>query len=398
MTTRLCALAALCFCAGCASEAQTPLLPGENYSRKDALTGVEKGNPVVLAVLRFEADTGLWPHDLSELVPDYLTAEDIVPWRYHTFHHDDFALVYLGPLNGGTLHYDRDPGKDGAWNVWWNEGERRHIDNLDVERPPAPAASPPAQQAVRRLAALRKRVEAMPDRVVHREGLMKHHFDRGRFEDARTVCVGCIEKWPDYWWPYLILARINSRLGDTSDAERRLKALAERWDDFFGYAFLAQFYFDRKDAEPCKAALRRALRPAPTRHKEQYTYEQIGHRHSWVDNGYYHNAAYLAYRLGDRPLCLAVCDRWQEFVRDVQRYGGEEQRVLRVVCAANASDWDAAAGLLRAMREPPDYAAWQEDGIRALERVVKDRNARYEYDPKLFRQVGVPLTAEFDYK
>ncbi len=333
-------------------------------------------------------------------MPDYLTAEDIGPWRYHTFHHDDFALVYLGPLTGGTLRYDRDPGRPGTWNVWRvDRAERQHIDKLDVVQPLPPKTTlTPDQQANKRLALLRNRVGAMPDRVGHRAGLVRHYFDLGQFEEARTVCVACVERWPDYWWPYLMLARIEVRLGDQSDAERRLRGLAGRWDDFFGYAFLAQFYFDSKDTEKCKAALRQALKPAPTRHKEQYPFEQIGHHQSWVDDCYYHNAAYLAYRMGDRGLCLAICDRWRGFVGAVQGYGGVEERALRVACAVNESDWDEAAGLLRAMRQPPDYAAWQEDGIGALERVVRERNAGYEYDPKLFREAGAPLTVEFDYK
>jgi tetratricopeptide (TPR) repeat protein len=227
---------------------------------------------------------------------------------------------------------------------------------------------------------------------------MKHYFELEQFEQARAVCVACIEKWPDYWWPYLMLAKIEGRLADRSDSERRLRGLAERWNDFFGYAFLAQFYFDGGDFEKSKAALRRALEPAPTRPKDDYPFERIGYRTSWVDDCYYHNAAYLAYRMGDRPLCLAVCDRWRGFVRDVQGYGGVEERALRVVCAANEADWGKATELLRAMRESPDHAAWQYDGIELLERVTREKNARYAYDPSLFRPTGVPLGVEFDYK
>lgn len=400
MTMRLAILAFIGFSVGCGRDVGTPLQPGENYSLTDALAGVERGKPVVLAVLRFEADTGLWPDELGELVSDYLSAQDVKPWRYRTFHRDDFASIYLGPLTGGTLHYDRDPGKPGAWNVWWeDQKERLHIDKLDVVQPqPPPTTLTPDQQASRRLALLRRRVEAMPDRVVHRAGLMKEYFDLGRFKDARAVCIDCIETWPDYWWSYLMLAKIEARLGDQSDAERRLEGLAERWDDFFGYAFLAQLYFDRKDMEKCTAALRRALKPAPTRHKEQYPFEQIGHRQSCADDCYYHNAACLAYWMGDRTLCLAICDRWREFVRDIQHYGGVEERVLRVVCAVNEADWDTAAGLLQAMRQPPNSAPWQEAGIRALEGLVREKNAQYEYDPKLFRPAGAPLSVEFDYK
>src|SRR4051794_27385542 len=109
-----------------------------------------------------------------------------------------------------------------------------------------------------------------------------------------------------------------------ADAERRLQGLAKRWDDFYGFAFLAHFYFDRKDVEKCKAALRQALKPEPTRLKERYSFEQIGYHQSWVDDCYYHNAACCAYRMGDRPLCLAICDRWRQLARDIQNDGGEE--------------------------------------------------------------------------
>ncbi|HEV3203620.1 MAG TPA: hypothetical protein VGY77_04525 [Gemmataceae bacterium] len=113
---------------------------------------------------------------------------------------------------------------------------------------------------------------------------MKHYFELRSYDEARKVCLSCVEKWPDYWWSYLMLAKIESKLGDQSDGERRLAALAERWEDFFGYAFLAQFYFNRKEFEKSKQALQKALRPDPTRHKDQYAYEQIGSRESWVDD------------------------------------------------------------------------------------------------------------------
>jgi hypothetical protein len=64
----------------------------------------------------------------------------------------------------------------------------------------------------KRLALLRRRIETWPDRISHRIGLMKHYFDLGQFEPARTVCAACIERWPDYWWSYLMLAKIEDRL------------------------------------------------------------------------------------------------------------------------------------------------------------------------------------------
>ena len=394
---RLLLLLTIGFSIGCNRENGTRLLPGEKYSVQDALSGIERGKPVVLGILQFEADTGIWPHDLSELVPGYLTAGEIKAWRYHTFHHDDFALAFLGPLNGGTLHYDRDPGEPGAWNVWWYEGERQHIDKLEVVQPqPSATNLLPEMRSVKRHAILRQRIQSMPDRIVFRIGLMKHYFNLGQFNESRAICIECIEKWPDYWWSYLMLAKIEAKLGDQSESERRLKGLAARWNDFFGYAFLAQFYFDRKESEKCKDALQQSLKSAPTRHKDLYSFEQIGGRQSWVADCYYHNAAYLAYRMGNRELCLEICKSWREFVNVVQHYGGVEEKVLRVVCAVNEADWDKASRLLQEMREPANFAQWQDAGINKLEGIVRERNSRYEYNPKLFRPAGAPLTIDFE--
>jgi hypothetical protein len=71
----------LLFCCGCG----TKLQPGENYSRAEAQEGLKHGQPVVQAIFRFEADHGLWPDTLQDLVPNYLTAEEARLWRYHTF-------------------------------------------------------------------------------------------------------------------------------------------------------------------------------------------------------------------------------------------------------------------------------------------------------------------------
>lgn len=393
-------LIGLCLGFGCGPASPARLLPGENYSRKEALAGVELGKPIVQAIYRYESDTGCWPYNLDELVPAYVNEGDIKSWRYHAFCHDDFALVYRGPLAGGTLHFDHDAWKPDAWNVWWEDRfEHQHIEKLDVEQPRPGASTLTAdERARRRHDLLRKRIDAMPDRVVHRVGLMKHFFDLGRYDAARSVCVACIEKWPDYWWSYLMLAKIESRLGDQGDAERRLVGLAERWNDFFGYAFLAQFYFDNKETAKSTRALQSALRCTPTRLKEQYTFEQIGSRESWVEDCYYHNAAYLAYRMGDHRLCLAVCDAWRQFVERVQRYGGVEERALRIVCAVNDADWDRARDLLEAMKHAPEYASWQQAGVQTLADVIRDRKADYVYDPRLLGPAGAPLRVELDYK
>ncbi len=387
-------------CLGCGSHERDRLLPGENYSRSEALIGVDLGKPIVDAIYRFESDTGLWPNDLAELVPGYLASVDTKLWRYHTFNHDDFALVYLGPLACGTLHFDHDSWRADAWNAWWSEDEeRRHIDKLDVEQPlPAASILNADQKASKRHNLLRSRIEAVPNRINHRVGLMKHFFELERYNDAREICLLCIDTWPDYWLSYLLLAKIESYLGDQSESERRLAGLAARWDDFFGYMFLAQFYFGREEFAKSSQALQKSLVPAPTRHKDLYAYEQIGARDSWVADCYSHVAANLAYQMGDRQLCLAICDRWRGFVKEVQGYGGVEERALRIVCAVNDGAWDRATDLLEKMKRHPDYSQWQSDGIQKLGAVISHRNAEYVYNPRLFRDGGAPFRVEFSYK
>ena len=50
------------------------------------------------------------------------------------------------------------------------------------------------------------------------------------------------------------------------------------------------------------------------------------------------------------------------------------------------------------MRESPEYAEWQHGGVQTLERIIQEKNARYENNPRLFSQSGVPLVIEFDSK
>jgi tetratricopeptide (TPR) repeat protein len=303
-------------------------------------------------------------------------------------------------VTGGALHFDHDAWRSDGWRVHWNDRtELGHTEQLSVEQPRPEAPKQTADEKARkRYDLLRKRIGAMPDRIAHRVGLMKHYFDLRQYDEARKLCVACIEKWPDYWWSYMMLAKIESRMGDQKDSERRLIGLAERWGDFFGYAFLAQFHFDRREFDRSKESLRSALKTAPTRHKDRYAFEQIGHRDCLVDDCYYHNAAHLAYRMDDRMLCLEICDQWKRFVKEIQGYGGVEERVLRIVCAVNDSEWDRAKVLFEAMRHDPDYAPWQEVGIQKVGDVINDKNPKYVYDPKLFRNSGSPLDVEFNYK
>ena len=75
-------LIGLCFSFGCDSGGRVQLLPGENYSHQQALAGVELGKSIVQAIYNFESDTGSWPQDLGELVPDYLPGvEGPFPFR-----------------------------------------------------------------------------------------------------------------------------------------------------------------------------------------------------------------------------------------------------------------------------------------------------------------------------
>ncbi len=48
-------LVALVACAVCGARRGSPLLSGEDFSHKNALAGVERGKPVVLAVLLHDA-------------------------------------------------------------------------------------------------------------------------------------------------------------------------------------------------------------------------------------------------------------------------------------------------------------------------------------------------------
>jgi tetratricopeptide (TPR) repeat protein len=384
---------------GCGSNPGAKLLPGENYSVSDANTGTQLGQSLVAAIYRYEADHECWPGNLNELVPDYTSVDAIKVWRYHTFHHDDFGLCYLGPLTGGTLHFAHRSWHADHWQVSWGPSESGTTDTLDVEptkREPSKLTA--EQRSSRKYVLLQRRIQAEPRRINHRTGLMKFYWDQSRFADAKQVCEQCIETWPDYWWSYFMLAKIESKLGDQSGSQRRLEMLAERWKDFFGYAFLAQFHFDRNDFELCKVALKQAVDCTPCQFKEQYEFDQIGAHESLVGDCHYHNAAWLAYQMKDRDLCLAVCERWRQYCETIQRYGGVEERAMRVVCAINASDWSNAELLLNGMKIHREKASWQDDGIERLRSQIEQKNTKYQYDPALFRKTGVPLTLEFDYK
>src|SRR5262245_49306872 len=51
-------------------------------SPADQKAAVASGRPVVEAIYRYRSEVGLWPCELADLVPRYLTTEAIQGWAY----------------------------------------------------------------------------------------------------------------------------------------------------------------------------------------------------------------------------------------------------------------------------------------------------------------------------
>lgn len=371
------ASAALVFWVGCG------LTGGRPYSTDAALAVADRGDAIVRAAYDFHHRTGLWPADLAELGPASDEAGGPADWQVTSWYDGSWNLEYTGPFHGGTIQFHHEAAGPAQWLVIWGNSERgpAGADPLPRAAPgPAGVLIPAAEREANALAAIRGRTERLPGHLVHHKGLVSRLFRAGRFPEARVACRACLAGWPDHWWPNLVLGLIDLRLGFADESERRLAAWADRHGDFHHHYFVAHFYASAGREADARSALRRAA-GSPTRDDwDGHGYEQTRETWAWGDAEFVHDAALIAYHLGDLDLCLAICDRWEELVGR-QGTGDCGYPVLRAACWVNQGRFADADGALRAAAAGNKYSSCIGEHVERVRRAVAARDAKFKYDP-----------------
>lgn len=248
-----------------------------------------EGQTIVAAMCRFKEQTGLWPQQLEELVPDYLPT---VPsgWHYrynYVAGKADWRLIALGrrPMIETWRGADR-------WRIW------RGGESLDHPRPPQPsAAAQPTLDSL--LAQLDRRIARRPkdpDAWRMRVSTLLQH---GRVDEALADCARYGAASPRDWWPRLTNARLLTEQGKT-EGVTALAAWAAENPGFANFWCLSLAY---RQAGQVDAAL-------------QAVYAMTGYavhaRDAYIFSGeaMAFDAALFAYEHGHFADVDTLCDTW----------------------------------------------------------------------------------------
>ncbi len=273
---------------------------------------IERGKPVVQAVYGYRSATGLYPARLDDLVPAYIAA---VPeaWQYtppsgerpprlqlHGAFHSFLNYYFAGPNNSKLPPWMSPEG----WE--YNQEGTLHFQGRD-RFPVTPFQKSKDELSAVRLQELRRRVHvAKKD-----SGLLDAYTQLiselvrlGRLDEARNTCRECIDGL-DARWCLMALAELDLRRGETAGLDVFV-AWTKQSPSFPRYYAVAQIYRQHGKTAEALAALREGLTHTLERRNGEETY---GPEYACYES------ALFAYRNGRHDLALAICDRWEQYVK-----------------------------------------------------------------------------------
>ncbi len=131
---------------------------------------------------------------------------------------------------------------------------------MDVPYAPPAVGKPPVEEVIKKMReTVLRRIEQNPMQVIHHKGLISALYRKGQFKEAKQACLVCLEKWPDLWWPNVVLSLIDVQLGGAKEAEARLLPWVKKHGTFHHWFFAAHFYH-------AAGAGRRRWQPSGWRH------------------------------------------------------------------------------------------------------------------------------------
>jgi tetratricopeptide (TPR) repeat protein len=339
----------------------------------------KSAKPILDAIYGFKRKNGLWPNDLDELIPEYIKKKQVAGWRYTTRQDGYWRLINYAGFPHTAVQYRYLKRKGGQWELSWGDGEAK----LKVPYTPPVLKKLAPEDVTRRMReTVLQRIRLRPKQVVHHKGLVSTLYRKKQFKEAKQACLKCLERWPDLWWPNVMLSLIEVHLNRTKEGEERLLAWVKKHGDFHHWFFAAHFYEATGEKVKCAAALRKAARsPLDTLWVEwEDTGENFGSL-SGESSAWY--AALIAYRAGRLDVCLEVCDRWERYIKHEQEYGAPGFNVFQAACYLNQGKVDKAKRAIEAALDPegPNYGYQFDKEIARLRKAIKARDRKFRYTP-----------------
>ena len=177
-----------------------------------------------------------------------------------------------------------------------------------------------------------------------------------------------------------MLGLIDVRLERITEAEERLRPWVMKHKDFNHAFFLAHFYYSAGLKKECIAALREANQwPINTlwvrwRETKEMQGSLTGESCAWY-------AAMLAYREDELDLCLAICDKWEKYIRTEKKYGDPAYGVFRAACYLRQGKFEEAKEQMKATVNGPNYVTTRGEHADELFKAVERRDRAFRYRP-----------------
>lgn len=267
----------------------------EYSDRKERARAIaQSGVPIVEAIYRYQLTKGLFPYQLKDLVPEYLSKNEIVDWEIGWMPH--------------VWYIERWPVTAYVWSSFHKESENhwffiymRTSIKLDVKQTIPKELDINMEQLKKNIIMeFKKRIQKAPDNkypsvLVHFEGYISFLMKNELYKEVIEICLEMRARKSLSWLLERALARARGKLGKFREAEKEFLDWVSVEPTFHKYYFIAQFYeyFGKKD-ESIKM-LKKA------------THYKLKSR------DYLMNAALHAYEKNEYDLAIEICDIWEEY-------------------------------------------------------------------------------------
>jgi Tetratricopeptide repeat len=350
--------------------------PQEDWDRQ-VKEAQERGAPLVRAIYKFHATCGLWPCSLDELVPDYAGAQQVQGWGYAWRPSGWWSLKHYGAFPKALICYQHRDADEAGWYSCTGEDDDARLAGGEVDVPAADVSAEEKDAA--HLALLRARVGRYKNRIIHHRGLICWYYTHGDYDSAREACEKCLRRWPDHWWPNLMMAYIEFKLGRIEDADARLARFTADHDDLSHWYLAAVFHLEAGQPEKARKELARAAKVplADVSGKgSSDDGEVLGYS---TGAGIAWRAAGLCYRRGWFDEALAVADQWEQCEKKV--WAGYQYGAFQAACyLALGQEEKAREPLHRIMEERKTHNVGLEN-LDALEKAIERKDHDYRFDP-----------------
>src|SRR5262249_34037667 len=155
---------------------------------------------------------------------------------------------------------------------------------------------------------------------------------------------------------------------------KRMVGWAKKHKDFIHFFFLAHYYQAAKETQKSFAALRRATQMPIVDDWDESGGKETGEMLIWTNEVYLRYAAILAYQGKQTDLCIAVCNRWEKYVKEEQRYGDPGYAIFRAACFVNQGKYAEAVKLIDTVIGGRNYGYQFDPGVKALKKAAQEKN------------------------